>query len=300
MPPPADRHTYPARERWFWVGVGFVSALAILMLGLVFATFLMARERPKPMVRQAAAPTPPPRRQPPVSLPPPPSEPGARPRAAGAAPQRRQASAVGTVPKALAGAPRKPSSPVRIVERAGPPRPAGPPPPSSPKSAASARPLPRPVPVQPGRPDAASARPPAEQVGGSREEWAEPWPRDRIGTSARRDRDRSPSGGNDEPDATSGGTTPPELITGREAEYPIGAMADGVTGTVELKIIVDREGFVERALVVRSSGDRRLDAAAIRAALAWRYQPARRGRRAVSGVDTATFEFFRDGRRGRQ
>ena len=53
---------------------------------------------------------------------------------------------------------------------------------------------------------------------------------------------------------------------------------------------------VDRAVVVRSSGDRRLDAAAIRAALAWRYEPAHRGRRAMAGVDTATFEFYREGR----
>src|SRR5207249_4488609 len=122
----------------------------------------------------------------------------------------------------------------------------------------------------------------------------------RVGTGSRRDPEQPSTAGNDAPAANSRGTTPPELIAGREAEYPTSAMADGVTGTVELKIIVDPEGFVARALVVRSSGDRRLDAAAIRAALAWRYQPARRGRRAAPGVDTATFEFYHDGRPRRE
>jgi protein TonB len=69
---------------------------------------------------------------------------------------------------------------------------------------------------------------------------------------------------------------------------------DGVTGSVELKVIVDAGGRVERAVVVRSSGDARLDTAAVRAALAWRYEPAQSGGRPVPGEETVTVEFYRE------
>src|SRR5437763_513655 len=69
---------------------------------------------------------------------------------------------------------------------------------------------------------------------------------------------------------------PPEPIVRPEARYPEEAAREGVTGSVRLKVIVDRRGRVEDAIVVRSSGDDRLDAAAEAAVRHSRYRPARR------------------------
>jgi TonB family protein len=292
MPPTDERRMDVARERWFWVGVGFVSALAILVIGLVVAGILTGREAPWPLVRQATVPSLSERVLPPDTKPASPPEP-IKPGGVGVALSGPHASATGPLASARATVPRIPVSPVRIVERANVPQP------TAPGSAAATGSRSRPVPSQSGDLGPVAARPPAEQVGGSRQEEADALSRDRVGVTSRRDRILPTIGDDGGPAASARGTTPPEVLTGQEAEYPISAMADGVTGTVELKITVDPEGFVERAVVTRSAGDRRLDAAAIRAALVWRYQPAHRGRRAVSGVDTATFEFFRKGRRER-
>lgn len=81
-----------------------------------------------------------------------------------------------------------------------------------------------------------------------------------------------------------------------QAHYPEEAAQEDVTGSVRLKAIVDRRGRVEEAVVVRSSGDDRLDAAAESAVRRWRYRPARRNGRAVTGVDYVVIDFYRDDR----
>lgn len=299
MPRSVEERLFPARERWFWAGVGFVGALAFLLFGLGIATLRVAREAPRPPVRRAAVPSPAPLPEAPVAQPSLPLEP-VKPRKLGAAPPDHAVSPTRSAPKALPGGARKPAPAVHIVERDGDkggearaPRP---------EIAKSGSPPTRPiVATSPSRvPGAGPARSPSEQVSGSRQEWSEASPRVSIGIRSRRDAVQPTIGDEDAPAGEARGITPPELVSGREAEYPLDAMRDGVTGTVQLKINVDPEGYVERAVVVRSSGDRRLDAAAIRAALAWRYEPAHRGRRPLAGVDTATFDFFREGRRGRR
>jgi len=60
-------------------------------------------------------------------------------------------------------------------------------------------------------------------------------------------------------------------------KYPPAAKAEGITGKVQLKILVNKEGFVERACPMHESGapkpDQRLIAAAEAAALQWTFQP---------------------------
>jgi protein TonB len=90
--------------------------------------------------------------------------------------------------------------------------------------------------------------------------------------------------------------TPPEPIARPTARYPEEAAAEGVTGAVRLKVIVGRRGRVEDAVVIRSSGDDRLDRAAEAAVRRWRYRPARREGRAVTAVDYAVIEFYREDR----
>jgi protein TonB len=86
--------------------------------------------------------------------------------------------------------------------------------------------------------------------------------------------------------------TPPEPLSQPAARYPADAAADGVTGTVHLKVFVGPRGRVEDALVVRSSGDDRLDAAAEAAVRRWRYHPARRGGRPVASLDYVDVDFY--------
>jgi protein TonB len=56
--------------------------------------------------------------------------------------------------------------------------------------------------------------------------------------------------------------------------YPVAAQVEGVEGTVRLLVTVTREGTVGAVKVVGSSGDSRLDAAAVAAVKQWRYHPA--------------------------
>ncbi len=52
------------------------------------------------------------------------------------------------------------------------------------------------------------------------------------------------------------------------------AVEDGAEGTVKLKVLVTESGTVAEVKVVQSSGDRRLDAAAVEFVKGWRYKPA--------------------------
>ena len=79
-----------------------------------------------------------------------------------------------------------------------------------------------------------------------------------------------------------------------EALYPAGAAAENVTGTVRLRVLVGRRGEVEDVQVVRSSGDDRLDEAAVDAVWHWRYRPARRDGRPVRVTDYVEVEFYRE------
>jgi periplasmic protein TonB len=103
-----------------------------------------------------------------------------------------------------------------------------------------------------------------------------------------------------QPDASSGEVeareSPPEPIARPPARYPEDAADEGVTGSVRLKVVVSRRGRVEEAVVVRSSGDDRLDQAAEAAVRRWRYRPAQRDGRAVTAVDYAVIEFYREDR----
>jgi protein TonB len=66
----------------------------------------------------------------------------------------------------------------------------------------------------------------------------------------------------------------PALDRDAAPDYPESAREDGVSGSVTLSYTVNGEGRVEDARVVKSSGDSRLDQAALEAAKKWRYKPA--------------------------
>ena len=74
-------------------------------------------------------------------------------------------------------------------------------------------------------------------------------------------------------------------------DYPKGARQRGEQGNVVLEILVNEAGRVEGVKVVTSSGFSELDEAAIRAARAARFTPAKRGRAAVASTARLTLEF---------
>jgi protein TonB len=66
------------------------------------------------------------------------------------------------------------------------------------------------------------------------------------------------------------------LLRGVAPAYPAQARAEGVEGTVDLELVVDAAGSLERARVVRGVGHG-LDDAALAAVRAFRFTPATKG-----------------------
>jgi periplasmic protein TonB len=75
-------------------------------------------------------------------------------------------------------------------------------------------------------------------------------------------------------------------------EYPIIARRLAEQGTVRLFLTIGEDGMVSTAVVRRSSGSQRLDAAAIDWVLKhWRYRPAMRGAMPVASTSEASLTF---------
>ena len=82
---------------------------------------------------------------------------------------------------------------------------------------------------------------------------------------------------------------PPRLIRQMRPEYPQGAFIKKIEGTVEVEFIIDVDGHVRRAWIVRSVP--LLDAAAIRTVLQWVFTPAVKYGRPVATKARAPVEF---------
>ncbi|HJU07971.1 MAG TPA: energy transducer TonB [Rhodanobacteraceae bacterium] len=74
--------------------------------------------------------------------------------------------------------------------------------------------------------------------------------------------------------------------------YPIAELRAGVQGTVLLRVLVDETGKPVQVLVVKSSGSRELDQAALKHVLAaWRFHPAQRNGHAIPAWAQVPVEF---------
>lgn len=81
-------------------------------------------------------------------------------------------------------------------------------------------------------------------------------------------------------------------ISAPPPSYPIDAVRNGLTGIVELEILVGVDGKPLEARVVRSSGHRVLDQAARKVVLSqWRFQPAVRDGREVQALGRVPIVF---------
>src|SRR4029450_5242347 len=79
------------------------------------------------------------------------------------------------------------------------------------------------------------------------------------------------------------GIDPPRLLREVKAEYTEDARRRGITGDVELEIVVRRDGSVGDVRVLRSLGAG-LEQRAIAAVRQWRFSPARRKGDAVDVI----------------
>lgn len=76
--------------------------------------------------------------------------------------------------------------------------------------------------------------------------------------------------------------------------YPADAVKEGKTGVVILVVDIDAHGGVIGTKVERSSGDARLDGAAMEAAAKWRFNPEMKQGRPVAGKVRVPVEFAMD------
>ncbi|MEM9696620.1 MAG: TonB family protein, partial [Myxococcota bacterium] len=84
---------------------------------------------------------------------------------------------------------------------------------------------------------------------------------------------------------------PPKLKTFVEAAYPADLRAKGIQGNVELALTIDAEGRVTEVTVLTSSGEEKLDEAAVGAAKAFIFEPAQRGDSPIASRIRYTYRF---------
>lgn len=76
---------------------------------------------------------------------------------------------------------------------------------------------------------------------------------------------------------------PPQLISGPSPQYPEEALRNYLTGEVWVKILIDEQGFVRKALIEKESdADVGFEEAALTAALKRKYHPARYAERPIA------------------
>jgi protein TonB len=92
-----------------------------------------------------------------------------------------------------------------------------------------------------------------------------------------------------EPVRISQGVRAPAKLTHVPPQYPVLAQRAGVQGTVEIECVIDPQGNVVRARVVR--GVTLLDAAALEAVQQWRYAPSRLNGVPVAVIMTVSVHF---------
>jgi protein TonB len=85
--------------------------------------------------------------------------------------------------------------------------------------------------------------------------------------------------------------TAPEAITMVEPEYPDEARREGVSGKTAVEVEVSATGTVDAARVLESSGDERLDKAAVEAVRKWTFRPALKDGEAVPAKVVVPVQF---------
>lgn len=87
-----------------------------------------------------------------------------------------------------------------------------------------------------------------------------------------------------------GAVTQPKLVHPVEPRYPDSARKEKITGQVVVQAVIEKDGTVARATVVRPVHPD-LDAAALEAVRQWRYEPAKQNGKPVAVYMTITVDF---------
>jgi protein TonB len=82
---------------------------------------------------------------------------------------------------------------------------------------------------------------------------------------------------------------PPVILHQTKPRYPPAAFRNGIGGTVELKILIDKTGRVTNTRVIKSIPE--LDAAAIQCVMEWKFRPAKKAGQPVATVASAPVTF---------
>lgn len=77
--------------------------------------------------------------------------------------------------------------------------------------------------------------------------------------------------------------TPPQVLKRVMPEYPQDANAEGIEGEVVVRVTISKDGEPIHPQIVSSSGDSRLDQAALDSVSAWKFKPAM-----INGMKEAT------------
>lgn len=91
------------------------------------------------------------------------------------------------------------------------------------------------------------------------------------------------AGAADVPQNGTGSDVGPSIETRGAIQYPIEALRSGQEGVVVLEVAVSASGGVENVTVVKSSGYRPLDAAAVQSVRRWQFSPGRQDGQPVAG-----------------
>jgi TonB family protein len=93
-----------------------------------------------------------------------------------------------------------------------------------------------------------------------------------------------------EPVAPGPGVTPPRVLRHVGPEYPPGANAQGLEGTVVFEIVTDAQGAITSLRLLRSAGNG-FDESARASLMKWKFQPAMRGGQPVAYRSTVETNF---------
>ncbi len=87
----------------------------------------------------------------------------------------------------------------------------------------------------------------------------------------------------------------PSIETRGDVQYPIEALRSGEEGEVVVDVAVGASGGVENVTVVKSSGYRPLDSAAVESVRRWRFSPGRRNGQPIEGDVRVPIKFSLSG-----
>lgn len=160
------------------------------------------------------------------------------------------------------------------------------------QDAAQIKPLPEPLPAGSGASDMPQAKPAAAEDAPKLVETAPPAPpaaADAMATTPDGSEGTAAAGTN--ATALAPGDRPVPLEGQPPPRYPAAALRRGDSGTVVVRVEVDASGAPAGVALVKRSGSRELDRAAMESVRHWRFRPAQQQGQAVAGSLEIPFDF---------